>query len=83
MKHSEERIQRAKSRIFEQIDVLLQTGDLESVSFAKIADGLGCRPNSVVYYFEDKMDMLVQYIQSHVVTSDINLSRMDIFSFNL
>ena len=73
MKRSEERTRKAKNRIFAEIEKLLETYDLDGITFGRIAKRLGCQPNAVVYYFNSKMDMLQQFIQDYMVTADTEL----------
>lgn len=73
MKRSEKRTQQAKQRIFEQIEILMNTYALSEITFSKIAKRIGCQPNSVAYYFENKMDMLLQFMQDYIVTADTEL----------
>lgn len=73
MKRSEERTRRAKHRIFTEIEALLKTYDLDGITFGRIAKRLDCQPNSVAYYFDNKMDMLQQFIQDYLVTADTEL----------
>ena len=73
MKRSEERTRQAKHRIFTEIDALLETYDLDGITFGRIAKRLGCQPNSVAYYFNNKTDMLQQFIQDYMVTADTEL----------
>ena len=70
MKRSEERTSAAKRRIFEQIEALMDTHNMTDITFGKIAKRLGCQPNSVAYYFNNKMDMLQQFTQEHMRTAD-------------
>lgn len=73
MRRSEIRTQQAKHRIFEQIEILMNTHALSEITFSKIAKRLGCQPNSVAYYFKNKMDMLQQFMQDYIVTADTEL----------
>ena len=73
MKYSEERVRKAKTRIFEQIEMLLNDYDMQAITFGNIAKRCGCQPNSIAYYFKDKMDMLQQFIQDYVITADAEL----------
>ena len=73
MKRSDERTRQAKHRIFREIEALLETYDLDGITFGRIATQLGCQPNSVAYYFNGKMDMLQQFIQDYLVTADTEL----------
>ena len=73
MKRSEKRTQQAKQRIFEQIEILMNNHDLNEITFSKIAKRIGCQPNSVAYYFDSKMDMLLQFMQGYIITADTEL----------
>ena len=72
------RTRQVKLRIFEQIESLLGQYTMQEITFAQIAKLCSCQPNSITYYFESKLDMLLQFTEYYIAKEKRELPQLRI-----